>query len=88
MTEEKKQIAVAVIVTWLLIIMFFMILTRSINTEIFFVLWLIGLLVIIKQISPSFIQPSYLFYLKFLIALGITIFTLMIVQKVMEIISI
>lgn len=87
MTEVKKQIAVAMLVTWLLIVMFFMILTRSISTEILFVLWLIGLLVIVELIRPSFIQPSYLFYLKILMGIGITVFAVIIVQKVMEIIS-
>jgi hypothetical protein len=57
MTEEKKQIAVAVLVIWLLLVIFFMILARNLSLEIFFVLWLIGLLIIVELIGPSFVKP-------------------------------
>lgn len=88
MTEEIKQISVVLLITWLLIVIFFMILARSISIEIFFVLWLIGLFVIVELIGPSFVQPSYLRYLKFLIAAGVMIFAVIIVQKVGEILGI
>jgi hypothetical protein len=85
MTERKKQIAVAVLVVWLLLIMFSMILARNVSIEIFFVLWLSGLLVIVELIGPSFVQPTYLRRIKFLIIIGVMVFALIIVQKLMEI---
>lgn len=87
MTEEKKQIAVAVLVIWLLLVIFFMVLARNLSLEIFFVLWLIGLLVIVELIRPSFVKPSYLRYLAYLVAAGILVFAVIVVKKVMEILS-
>jgi hypothetical protein len=87
MTEEKRQIAVAVLVIWLLLVIFFMILARNLSLEIFFVLWLIGLLVIVELIRPSFVKPSYLRYLAYLVSAGILVFAVIVVKKVMEILS-
>ena len=87
MTEEKKQIAVAVLIVWLVLVIFFMILARSLSLEIFFVLWLIGLLVIVELIGPSFVKPSYLRYLTYLIAAGVIVFAVIVAQKVMEILA-
>jgi len=88
MTEEMKQISVALLITWLLLVMFFMILARNISIEILFVLWLIGLFVIVELIGPSFVHPLYARYLKFLIAAGVLVFAVIIIQKVMEILRI
>jgi hypothetical protein len=87
MTEQKKQLAIAVLVTWLLLVIFFMILARNLNLEIFFVLWLIGLLVIVELISPAFVRPSYLRYLRYIIAAGVIVFGVIVAQKVMEILA-
>lgn len=87
MTERKKQIAVAVLIIWLLLVIFFMILAGKINLEILFVLWLSALLVIVEFISPSYVKPPYLTHLKLLIAIGIMVFILIIVQKLVEIIK-
>jgi hypothetical protein len=88
MTEEKKQIMIAVLIIWLLLVIFLMIVAQDISLEIFFVLWMIGLFVIVELIGPSFVQPSYLRYLKFLVAVSVMIFAVIIAQKLMEIFSI
>lgn len=87
MTEQKKQLAIAAIVIWLLLVIFFMILARSLSLEIFFVLWLIGLLVIVELIGPAYVQPSYLRTLRYLIAAGVVVFGVIVAQKVLEILS-
>lgn len=87
MTEEKKQVAVVLLVIWLLLVIFFMILAQTISLEIFFVLWLIGLLVIVEFMGPSYVQPRYIRYLKYLITVGIVIFGFIIAQKVLEILN-
>jgi hypothetical protein len=88
MTEEKKQIAIVVHIIWLLIVIFFMILSRNISLEIFVVLWLIGFLVIMELISPTFVRPSHIRYLKFLMAVGVLVFAYIIILKLMEILKI
>jgi hypothetical protein len=88
MRGEMKQISIAVLITWLLLVIFFMILARNISIEIFFVLWLIGLFMIVELISPSFVHPLYTRYLRFLIAAGVLVFAVIIIQKVTEILRI
>ena len=84
---KKKNLAAIVLVIWLVIISIFMILARSINIEIFFVLWLIGILVVVELIDTRFTLPSYLRYLKYIIAAGIVLFGGIVTQKVLEILS-
>jgi hypothetical protein len=87
MTEQKKQLAIAALVIWLLLVIFFMILARSLSLEIFFVLWLIGILVIVELIGPAYVRPSYLQTLKYLIAAGVIVFGVIVAQKVLEILA-
>ena len=84
---KKKNLAAIGLVIWLLIISIFMLLAHSINIEIFFVLWLIGILVIVELIDTRFTLPSYLRYLKYIIAAGIVLFGGIVTQKVLEILS-
>ena len=87
MTEGKKQIAIVALIIWLLLVIFFMILARNVSIEIFLVLWLIGLLVIMEQIRPSFVQPSYIRYLKFLITISVIVFVYIVILELMEILN-
>jgi hypothetical protein len=87
MTEEKRRVAAVVLIVWLLLVIFFMVLARNLSLEIFFVLWLIGLLMIVQLIGPSFVKPSYLRYLTYLIAAGVIVFAVIVAQKVLEILS-
>ena len=87
MTTTKKKTAIAALVIWLIIVLFFMVLSVNINLEIFFVLWLIGLLVIVELIDPPFSQPQYIRYVKYIVATGVLIFGAIVAQKVLEIIN-
>jgi hypothetical protein len=87
MRVSKKHIATFSLIIWLLIIIFFMILSQNLNLEIFFVLWLIGLLVIVELIDPPFSQPRYIRYIKYVVAAGVVIFGVIVAQKVLEIIG-
>ena len=82
---KKKILAVIVIAIWLVIISIFMLLAYRIDLEIFFVLWLIGLLVIIELMDTRFSLPPYMRYLKYVIAAGILLFGVIVAQKVLEI---
>ncbi len=87
MTERKNQLAVAVLLIWMILVAFFMLLARNLSLEIFFVLWLIGLLVIVELISPAFVRPSYIRYFRYIIAAGVIVFGAIVAQKVMEILA-
>ena len=84
---RKKDLAAIVIVIWLVIISCFMLLAYRFDLEIFFVLWLIGLLVIVELIDTRFTLPPYLRYIKYLVAVGIVLFGAIVTQKVLEILS-
>jgi len=84
---KKKFLAAIVIAVWLIIISMFMLLAWRIDLEIFFVLWLIGLLVIVELMDTRFSLPPYMRYLKYVIAVGIFLFGIIVVEKVMEILS-
>ena len=82
---KKKLLAVIIIAIWLVIISIFMLLAHRIDLEIFFVLWLIGLLVIVELMDTRFSLPPYMRYLKYVIAAGILLFGGIVTGKVLEI---
>ena len=84
---KKKVLAAIAIAIWLVVICMFMLLARSVDLEIFFVLWLIGLLVIVELMDTRFSLPPYMRYLKYVIAAGIVLFGGIVIQKVLEILS-
>jgi hypothetical protein len=81
---RKKQIAAIVLVLWLAMISVFMLFMERFDLIEFFVLGLIGFLVIVELIEPTYVKPSYLRYVRLLIAAGIMIFCVILVQVMME----
>ena len=82
---KKKVLAAIVISIWLVIISTFMLLASRFDLEIFFVLWLIGLLVIVELTDTRFTLPPYIRYIKYLVAVGIVLFGAIVTRKVLEI---
>jgi hypothetical protein len=84
---RKQHIAIIALAVWLALIAVFMILAQSFNVEIFFVLSLIGFLIIIELIAPKYFQPGYMRYIRYILAAGIVIFGVIVVQKVIDILG-
>lgn len=84
---RKQQIAILALFLWLTIVSVLMLLAQQLNPEIFFVLFLIGFLVIKHLIEPNFVQPGYMRYLLYLTAAGIVIFGAIVIKKVIEILA-
>jgi len=84
---RKQQIAILALAVWLTLIAVFMLLAQSVDLEIFFVLSLIGFLVIAELIAPNYIQPGYMRYIRFLLAAGIVLFGIIVVQKVLDVLG-
>ncbi len=80
----KKQLAAIVLALWLTIVSFLMLFVERIDLVEFFVLGLIGILVIVELIKPNYVQPGYLRYMWYLVATGIVIFGVIVVQVAME----
>lgn len=87
MNSKKGRVASIALLAWLMLVMIFMILIETINLEVFFILWLFGFLVILKLIDTPFSEPPYMQRLKKVVVVGIFIFTLLMANKVMEIIG-
>jgi hypothetical protein len=84
---RKQQIAIIALAVWLTVIAVFMLLAQSVDLVIFFVLSLIGFLVIVELIAPNYIQPGYMRYIRYILAAGIVLFGVIVVRKVMEILG-
>ncbi len=86
MVVRKKVIALGVLTIWLFTVVSFMLLARSLNLEILFVLWLIGILVVVTLVDPVFSRPRYLQRIRYIIAVGVAIFGYIVAMKIVEII--
>jgi len=80
----RKQLAAIILALWLTIVSVIMLFLERFDLVEFFVLGLIGVLVIVELIEPTYVQPGYLRYVKYLIAAGIIIFGMIVVQVAME----
>jgi hypothetical protein len=84
---RKKQITVLILCIWLLIITIFMMAAQRFDLEIFYVLWLIGILIIVELTETRYFQTPYLKKIKIIIAVGIVIFGYIVVEKVLFILN-
>lgn len=76
-----------VLSAWVSIIILFMVLASTINIEILFVLWLIGLLVIIELTGSVYIRPGYLKNINIITAIAVSVFGMIVIFKILEIIA-
>jgi hypothetical protein len=84
---NKNQIVPIALSVWLTIVAVFMLLLHQFDLEIFFVLMLIGILIIAELIKDQYIQPMYQRCLNYLIGAGIIVFGAIVVQKVFEVLG-
>jgi hypothetical protein len=83
----KKLALVAVLSGWLFLVAFLMIFARSVSLELFFVLWLIGMLILLELSQGRYASPSYQTRMKYIAAVGVVLFSIIIAGKVLEILS-
>ena len=83
----KKQIAAIALALWLTIISVFMLFAERIDLVEFYILALIGTLVIVEFMEPYYVQPGYARYIRYLIAAGILIFIVVVADVLMEILG-
>ena len=86
MASGKTLLAAGILVRWMFCVALVMILARLINIEIFFVLWLIGALIITEFISLSTLRPKWRTYQLVMLGTGVGIFGIIILMKVIDII--
>ncbi|NVO66840.1 hypothetical protein [Methanofollis tationis] len=84
---RAKYAAAGALAAWAAVVGAFMLLNRTLDLEVYFVLALIGLLVVAVLIDTPFAQPKYMRRMKYLIAAGVAVFGYIVVMKVMEIVA-
>lgn len=78
---------VVVLVAWSLVVAAFMLLNRALDLEVFFVLALLGLLVLVELTDTSTVQPGPLRRIKYVVAAGVLVFGWIVANKVLEILA-
>jgi len=84
---KKQQIVILALTLWLILISLYMLMSNIFDLQFFFVLCMIGVLVIMQLIEPKYVKPGYLKYIRYLIVIGILIFGVVVLLKVMEILE-
>ena len=84
---RKEQIAIIALAAWLTFISVLMLPAQSVDLELFFILSLLGMLVIVYLIEPDFVRPVYLQYFRYVLAVGIVLFIGIAAQKIMNILE-
>jgi hypothetical protein len=84
---RKQQVAILALALWLTIVSAIMIFMQRVDLEIFLVLGLIGMLVIVEFIQSYYVQPSYMQYIRYLIAVGTVMFGVIVTLKILNIIG-
>ncbi len=72
---------------WMFTVLFFLIIGKNLDIEIFFVLNLIGFLVLVELTAPFNFKPAWKQRLKWVVLLGAMGFLAIVVKKVMKIIG-
>lgn len=83
----KKILILLALTVWLIIICVFSLLAQTINVEVFFVLWLIGLLIIAELADTRYVRPRYMTTLMIITGVGTFIFGIIVLRKIWVIVS-
>ncbi|TAJ43683.1 hypothetical protein [Methanofollis fontis] len=85
--RTAKYMAAGVLALWGGIVAFFMLLNRTLDLQVYFVLALIALLVVAVLMDTPFVQGRHMRRIKYIIAAGVAVFGYIVVMKVMEIVA-
>ena len=87
MRVRARNTIVVVLVAWSLVVAAFMLLNRALDLEVFFVLALLGLLVLVELVDPATVQPGPVRRVKYVVAAGVLVFGWIVANKVLEILA-
>jgi hypothetical protein len=85
--STTQRIPVIVLIIWFAVITAFMLLNQVLDLEVFFVLALIGLLVVVELIDQATVQPRSMRRIKYVIVVGVLLFGYIVASKIMEIVA-
>jgi membrane protein implicated in regulation of membrane protease activity len=85
MTTRRRQRFIIGQVAWMLGAAVVLALLESLSLELFFVVSLIGLLIVIELTAAFSVTPTWRARLKWLVLLGLVGFTYVVVRRILEI---
>ena len=72
---------------WMFVVLTLMTLTHAFDITLFFILMLIGFLVLVELMSPYHVSPRWLRRLSWVVAAGVIVFMLIVAKRAMEILG-
>lgn len=85
MATRRRQRFIHAQVAWMLATVLALSLLGALSYELFFVVSLIGLLVVTELTAPFTVTPAWRARLKWLIALGLVVFAYIVVRRILAI---
>lgn len=85
MSTRRRQRFITGQLAWLLGTVLVLVLLESLTLELFFVVSLIGFLVVVELTAPFTVTPTWRARLKWLIALGLTGFAYIVIKRILAI---
>ena len=85
MTTVRRERFVRATVAWMLAAALALTLLDSLTYELFFVVSLIGFLVVTELTAPFTVTPAWRSRLKWLIGLGLVVFAYVVVKRILDI---
>lgn len=85
MATRRRQRFIHAQVAWMLGTVLALALLESLTYELFFVVSLIGFLVVVELTAPFNVTPQWRSRLKWLIAVGLLVFGSIVVKRILEI---
>ena len=85
MTTQRRQRFIHGQIAWMLVSILVLAALQSLSLELFFVLSFIGLLVLIELTAPFNVTPTWRRRLKWFILVGLIVFTIIVVRRILAI---
>jgi hypothetical protein len=85
MATARRQRFIHAVLAWQLATVLALTLLSSLSLELFFVVSLIGLLVVIELTAPFRITPAWRRRLRWLIVLGLAVFAYIVIRRILAI---
>lgn len=80
--SRKLIFASVAFITWMMVIVGFMLLIRTFDLDIFFVLALLGLLAVVVLIDTTSVQPRYMRQMNYLIVAALLVFSYVVANRI------
>lgn len=80
--SRKLIFASVAFITWMMVIIGFMLLIRTFDLDIFFVLALLGLLAVVVLIDTTSVQPRYMRQMNYLIVAALLVFSYVVANRI------